>query len=314
VVVAEAAGDDQHRHDNAATVNPLRSSLLALSQNRWLGRRLPNSGAGRRAARRFMPGERLEDAVAAAARLKDEGLATVLTELGEDVTDGGAAERAARSFETALEALAAAGLSAHVSVKPTHLGLLLDPGDAAERASTLAGRAAALKGVVWVDMEASMHVDATLELFERMARSHRNVGLCLQSYLRRTPDDVSRLLPLRPRIRLVKGAYREPAEIAFQTKAEVDRAYEQVAGQLLTGGAEVALATHDLDLLARLDPRPEVQMLYGIRSDQQRRLAAEGRRVRVLISYGSEWFAWYMRRLAERPANVAFALRAMVGR
>jgi proline dehydrogenase len=294
-------------------VNPLRTSLLALSQNHWLGRRLPNSAAGRRAARRFMPGERVEDAVAAAARLKEEGIACVLTELGEDVTDGGAAERATRSYETALEALAAAELEAHVSVKPTHLGLLLDRGDAAERASTLAKRAAKLDGVVWVDMEGSTHVDATLDLFEKMARSHSNVGLCLQSYLRRTPADVSRLLPLRPRIRLVKGAYREPPELAHQAKTEVDAAYQRVAGQLLEGGAEVAFATHDTELLDRLDPKPEVQMLYGIRADQQRRLAAEGRRVRVLISYGSEWFAWYMRRLAERPANVAFALRAMVG-
>jgi len=294
-------------------VNPVRSSLLALSQNDWLGRRLPNSAAGRRAARRFMPGERLEDAVAAAGRLREAGLSTVLTELGEDVTDAGAAERAASSFEAALDALAAAGLEGHVSVKPTHLGLLLDRGDAAERASTLAERAASLGGVVWVDMESSINVDATLELFEGIAKRHRNVGLCLQSYLRRTPGDVERLLPLKPRIRLVKGAYRESPELAFQAKAEVDSAYGKVARMLMDGGAEVALATHDVDLLARLDPGPEVQMLYCIRSDQQRRLAAEGRKVRVLISYGSEWFAWYMRRLAERPANLLFAMRAMVG-
>ncbi|HVD00576.1 MAG TPA: proline dehydrogenase family protein [Candidatus Dormibacteraeota bacterium] len=294
-------------------MNPLRSSLLALSRNHWLGRRLPNSSAGRRAARRFMPGERLEDAVAASAGLGKRGIACVLTELGEDVTDAGAADRAARSYEAALDALAAARLSAQISVKPTHLGLLLDPGDAAERASALAERAATLEGVVWVDMEGSSHVDATLELFESMARRHRNVGLCLQAYLRRTPADADRLLPLRPRIRLVKGAYAEASEIAFQAGGDVDAAYERVAGQLLEGGAEVAFATHDTALLARLDPRAEVQMLYGIRADQQRRLAAEGRRVRVLISYGSEWFAWYMRRLAERPANLLFAMRAMVG-
>jgi proline dehydrogenase len=295
-------------------MNPVRSSLLALSKSHWLGRRLPNSPAGRRAARRFMPGERLEDAVAAAIELKRAGLACVLTELGEDVTVAAAAEQAAGSYQAALEALAAAALSVHVSVKPTHLGLLLDRGDAAERASAVAERAADLGGTVWVDMESSEYVDATLDLFESVAGRHPNVGLCLQAYLRRTPADVDRLLPLRPRIRLVKGAYREPAATAFQGHAEVDAAYERVAARLLEGGAEVAFATHDTGLLDRLDPRPEVQMLYGIRSDQQRRLAAEGRAVRVLISYGSEWFAWYMRRLAERPANLLFAVRAMAGR
>ena len=294
-------------------MNPVRSGLLALSQNHWLGRRLPNSAAGRRAARRFMPGERLEDAVAASLRLKEEGIACVLTELGEDVTDGAAAERAARSYEAALEGLAGAGLEVHVSVKPTHLGLLLDRSDAAERAAGLAEKAAALGGVVWVDMESSAHVDATLDLFEGLARRHPNVGLCLQSYLRRTPGDVNRLLPLKPRIRLVKGAYREPEAVAFQDKPAVDAAYREVAERLLAGGATVGLATHDVELLERLDRQPEVQMLYGIRADQQRRLVAEGRRVRVLISYGSEWFAWYMRRLAERPANLVFAMRALVG-
>jgi len=291
----------------------LRSSLLAMSRNRWLGKRLPNSRAGRRAARKFMPGERLEDAIAAAQRLRADGIAVVLTELGEDITDASDAQRAAQGYEVALEALAAAGLDAHVSVKATHLGLLLDPGDTAERISTLAERAAALKGVVWIDMEASNLVDATLDLYETVRRRHPNVGLCIQAYLRRTPADVERLLPLKPRIRLVKGTYREAPEIAYQSRREVSDAYEQVARQLVAGGAEVGLATQDIDLLNRLDLDCEIQMMYGVRAGDQRKLAAQGRRVRVLISYGSEWFAWYMRRLAERPANVWFALRAAVG-
>ena len=291
----------------------LRSALLGAAGNAWLRKKVPGSAAGRRAARRFMPGERLEDAVAACARLKADGLGCVITELGEDVTSREEADRAARSYERAVDALADAGMDVHVSVKPTHLGLTLDAGDAAERASAIAERAAARGGVVWVDMEASPHVDATLRLFETLRGAHANTGLCLQAYLRRTPADAERLLPLGPRIRLVKGAYREPEAIAYGTKREVDAAYEALARQLVAGGAEVALATHDLDLVRRLDLDCEIQMLYGIRAADQRRLAAEGRRVRVLISYGSEWFAWYTRRLAERPANLLFALRAAVG-
>ena len=290
-----------------------RSTLLGLSHNPWLGKRLPNSSAGRRAARKFMPGERLEDAIQAGKRLQKDRIAVVLTELGEDITDAGDAQRAAQGYEVALDALAAAGLDTHVSVKPTHLGLLLDPGDTAERISALAEKAASLDGMVFIDMEGSNLVDRTLDLYEKVKRQHGNVGLCLQAYLRRTPADVERLLPLEPRIRLVKGTYREPEEIAFQSRHEVSEAYERVARQLVAGGADVRLASQDVDLLRRLDLDCEIQMMYGVRASDQRRLAAEGKRLRVLISYGSEWFAWYMRRLAERPANLWFALRAVVG-
>jgi proline dehydrogenase len=284
-----------------------------MSRNRWLGKKLPNSAAGRRAARKFMPGERLQDAIAAGKRLQADGIAVVLTELGEDITDAADAQRAAQGYETALEALAAAGLDTHVSVKATHLGLLLDPGDTSERISALAEKAAALQGMVWIDMEGSDLVDRTLDLYEGLKRRHPNVGLCLQAYLRRTPADVERLLPLEPHIRLVKGTYREPTEIAYQGHGEVGDAYERVARKLVAGGADVRLASQDVDLLRRMDLDCEIQMMYGVRAGDQRRLAAEGKRVRVLISYGSEWFAWYMRRLAERPANVWFALRAAVG-
>ena len=291
----------------------LRSTLLGLSRNHWLGKRLPNSAAGRRAARKFMPGERLQDAIEAGKRLQKDHIAVVLTELGEDITDAADAQRAAQSYELALDALAEAGLDTHVSVKPTHLGLHLDPGDTAERISALAEKAASLNGMVFVDMEGSNLVDRTLELYETVKRRHPNVGLCLQAYLKRTPADVERLLPLQPRIRLVKGTYREPAEIAFQSRRDVSDAYERVARQLVAGGADVRLASQDVDLLRRLDLDCEIQMMYGVRAADQRRLAAEGKRVRVLISYGSEWFAWYMRRLAERPANLWFAIRAAVG-
>jgi proline dehydrogenase len=292
----------------------LRAGMLALAGNRWLGSRLPRSAAGRRMARRFIPGERLEDAVAAAGRLRSEGLASVLTHLGEDVNSAAGADEAASGYEAALAALAAAGLEAQVSVKPTHLGLGLDTEAALERIDGLARTAAADSGFVWIDMEGSMYTEATVAIYERLRPAHSNVGLCLQAYLKRTPGDVDRLLPLQPAIRLVKGAYREPPTIALTDKKDVDRAYAELAQRLQAGGAKVGLATHDVELLERIGGDAEVQMLYGIRTDQQRRLAASGRRVRVLVSYGSEWFAWYMRRLAERPANLLFALRAVASR
>jgi proline dehydrogenase len=181
--------------------------------------------------------------------------------------------------------------------------------------------------MVWVDMEGSAYVPRTLELFRSLREAGADAGLCLQAYLRRTPADLEALLPLTPRIRLVKGAYREPAEVAFQKKRDLDAAYLDLSRTLLresiAGRAHPAFATHDLELLrliesagAELGLSPgayEVQMLYGVRAADQALLASEGHRVRVLVSYGSEWFAWYMRRLAERPANVAFALRAMLG-
>jgi proline dehydrogenase len=292
----------------------LRAGLLALAGNRWLGGRLPRSAAGRRMARRFIPGEKLEDAVAAADRLRSEGLVSVLTHLGEEVDSAAGADTAASAYEAALAALAAARLEAQVSVKPTHLGLALDAGAAHERIDGLARAAATDSGFVWIDMEGSAYTEATVAIYERLRASHPNVGLCLQAYLKRTPDDVRRLLPLEPSIRLVKGAYREPPSIAWNDNKDVDRAYAELAAQLREGGGRVALATHDVDLLERIGGDSEVQMLYGIRTDQQHRLARSGRRVRVLVSYGSEWFAWYMRRLAERPANLVFALRAVVSR
>ena len=271
-----------------------------------------------------MPGERLEDAVGAAGELAGAGLTCMLTYLGEHVTDAAAAEPAAAEYECALRALGEAGLSPHVSVKPTHLGLDLDPARTLALTGRLARLAGAAGGVLWLDMEESARTDATIELYRRLRREHDSVGLCLQAYLRRTPRDLAALLPLRPRIRLVKGAYREPAALAHQDRRDVDACFLELAVTLVRRGADTALGTHDLALLDRIerlaggldvDRRAyEVQMLYGIHAGEQRRLAAEGHRMRVLIAYGSEWFAWYVRRLAERPANLLFVLGAAAGR
>jgi proline dehydrogenase len=295
----------------------LRSALLKISGNGWLAERLPHSALGRRVSARFIPGETIDDAVAAARGLSGQGLHTVLSHLGEEVHSSEAADSACAAYEAALGALAAAKLEVQVSVKPTHLGLALDEGHAIARTDRLLEAAASLNGFVWIDMEGSAYTEATVRMYERLRAAHPNAGLCLQAYLHRTPADIERLLPLGPAIRLVKGAYSEPPTIALTRKADVDEAYFELARRLIAAradGASVALASHDVRLIERIGGDCEVQMLYGIRPDEQRRLAAAGRPVRVLISYGSEWFAWYMRRLAERPANLLFAIRATISR
>ncbi len=310
-------------------MNPMRTALLWGSRNEWLGRSLPRLAFTRRAVRRFMPGETLAEALGAARGLHEGGVGAVFTQLGENVASEEDARAVERHYDVVFDAIGDAGLDAEVSVKPTQLGMDVRPGLAEDAALRLAQRSAALNRVLWVDMEGSAYTDRTIELYRALREATPWVGLCLQANMRRTPSDLESLLPLRPHIRLVKGAYLEPAEIAFTRKAEVDGAYEVLATRLLehvvaTGAGErFAVATHDLPLAHRIHDAAknrgvldacELQMLYGIMADSQRRLAETGVRVRVLISYGDAWFAWYMRRLAERPANVAFALKAIVGR
>ena len=305
----------------------MRRVLLWLAGNSWLRVNLPRFGFAKRAARRFMPGEALDDALTAARAFGGEGIGTILTRLGEDVTSAEEADAVAAHYEQVIERLAADGIDGYVSFKLTQLGLEQDPERAYERASRLAQRAAAHGSIVVIDMESSRLVDATLALYERLLAEHPGSGICLQAYLRRTPADLQRLLPLRPFVRLVKGAYREPEDIAYQSGREIDANYVVIATTMLQamaagGGGGLGLGTHDIPLIELIESQAravgldawafEVEMLYGIRMDQQRRLAREGYRVRDLISYGEAWYPWYMRRLAERPANVAFALRQLV--
>jgi proline dehydrogenase len=218
-------------------------------------------------------------------------------------------------------------MDAEISVKPTQLGLDLDR-EAAERLlGGLADHAAQRNGLLWLDMEGSAYTDATIDLYRSLKEKHPNVGICLQAYLRRTPADVHALLPLKPAIRLVKGAYDEPASIAFRRKEEVDAAFQSLCVLMLPSAAKgdlrLGMGTHDTKLIDRISAHAkgmavakdafEVEMLYGIRLKEQLRLASEGYRVLALIAYGEAWYAWYMRRLAERPANVLFALRQMIG-
>ena len=273
-----------------------------------------------------MPGETLDDALEAAGAFAKQDLGTVLTELGEQVTYRADAAEVRDHYLAVLEKIQRRKLPAHVSVKLTHLGIDASREGCIQDVLKLAARAEQARSFLWIDMEESRYVDATLEVYRRAKTEWPNVGVCLQAYLRRTTKDLESLLSLSPAIRLVKGAYNEPAEIAFPRKGDVDENYRQLASKLLAEAgrqrAKPVFGTHDLGLVEtirksaaaqRVDPTSyEFHMLYGIRADKQRALAGMGARVRVLISYGSAWFAWYMRRLAERPANVWFVVRNLV--
>lgn len=302
----------------------LRSLLLQASESRFLAEHVPDLPFVRRSVRRFMPGEKLEDALRAAEALATEEIPTVLTLLGEAVTNPEEASGVAAHYDGVFETVMDRRLPAQVSVKPTHLGLDLDPAATRDRLVGLARKAAATASYLWVDMEQSRYVDPTLQAYRAAREAVAPVGVCLQANLRRTPDDLEALLPLRPSIRLVKGAYREPPALAWQRPREIDTAFLRLAERLLEAlradqVGQVGIATHDPTLVAAVAARAEaldlprnrweVQMLYGIRTDGVRSLKAQRQPVRVLISYGDAWFKWYVRRLAERPANLLLLTR-----
>lgn len=301
----------------------MRSLLLAASQNRWLRERASRYRFVRRSVSRFLPGEQLDDALAAAAALKSRKIGSVFTQLGENVAARSEAAQVAEHYLGVIERNQAQGLGTEVSVKLTQLGLDIAPDVCYGNLKRILERERK-EATVWIDMEASQYVDVTLDLYRRARAAFPNAGICLQSYLRRTRDDLEKLLPLRPSVRLVKGAYKEPPEIAFPRKRDVDENYFRLAQTLLRAQARgqiarAAFGTHDLALIRRIAefaareglPKSafEVQMLYGIQRAEQARLAEEGYRSLVLVSYGSYWYAWFLRRLAERPANVWFLLR-----
>lgn len=304
----------------------MRSILLWAARNRWLKERLPRLRFMRRAVRRFMPGETLDDALAAAAPLQAAGIRTMYTRLGENLEDLAAADEVAEHYLQAIDRIVAAGITGEISVKPTQLGLDLDPDACLAHLVRIAAHAAAAGSYLWIDMEGSDYVESTISLYERLRATQPRTGICLQAYLRRTAADIERLRPLDPAIRLVKGAYAEKASIAFKDRRSVDASFLGLALRFLLDSRErpirLGLATHDVTLIEQIAEQAgvagigrdvfEVQMLYGIRTDQQFRLASAGYRVESLIAYGEHWYPWYMRRLAERPANVWFALRQML--
>jgi proline dehydrogenase len=303
----------------------LRNALLWASTNPTLAEKLPRYGFVKKATKRFMPGEERADALAAARTLAAEGLATTVTLLGENLTTLDEADDVVAHYEGSLAEIGRVGLDTEISVKPTQLGLDFGTEEAKRRLERLAR---ATDSLVWVDMEGSKYVDATLEIFRAVKAEVGNVGLCLQAYLHRTQADLEALMPLEPAIRLVKGAYNEPASVAFPKKAEVDRNFVVLGQTLLrarkNGSAgRPVFGTHDPRMIGEANriayelglakDRYEFGMLFGIQRAEQLRLTRGGHQVRVLVSYGSAWFPWYMRRLAERPANLWFVAKQILG-
>jgi proline dehydrogenase len=302
-----------------------RNALLWISENRKLRQTLPRYQFIRRAVSRFMPGEELVDAMQAAEQLKVKNINTILTRLGENVSDATETKEVTEHYLAALPQIQQRHLDAYISIKPTQLGLDFDEALCLENLTAIVERAQALKNWVWIDMEQSGYVDRTLALYKKIKQNYPQVGLCVQAYLYRTAKDLEDLLPFSPAIRLVKGAYKEPANIAYPKKTDVDANFFALAQRLLANikkhGVTLGVATHDTVLIQKIQQEAtnqglaktdyEFQLLYGIQSEEQLRLANAGYRMRVLISYGSYWFPWYVRRLAERPANVWFVLKNM---
>ena len=306
-----------------------RKALLAMSTNAWLRERATKTAFVQRSVSAFMPGEKLEDAMAAAAAQQAKGVATIFTRLGENVTRADEADEVARHYLDVLDRVRPAGLRAQISVKPTQLGLDLDRDLCFQHLRALVERAERRDNFVWIDMESSPYVDPTLDLFKRVRALSPRVGIALQAYLYRTAKDVEELLPLGAAIRLVKGAYLEPANVAFPKKSDVDANFYALGCRTMSADAQrmgtlLHIATHDPVLAERLGAfidqnrvpasAYEYAMLYGIQRPLQDRLVRGGRPLRVLIAYGEYWFPWYMRRLAERPANVWFVVKNVFAR
>ena len=305
-----------------------RKAFLAASRNKWLAEKFMRRPFARRAVRKFMPGEELSDALTAAKALSQERIGTIVTRLGESLTGESQADAVRDHYLGAFDDIQRGGLPTVVSVKPTQLGLDHSMDACRAHLDVLARKAVAVNSQLWIDMEDSSYVDRTLALYRELKVKYAPIGIAIQAYLRRTPQDIENLLDVNPIIRLVKGAYLEPPHVAFPAKRDVDLAYASLGERLLDasreGRSQPIFGTHDMTIVRHLVGRAaalklskqqfEIHMLYGIRASDQRALAGDGHTVRCLISYGSQWFPWYMRRLAERPANVWFVMRTALSR
>jgi proline dehydrogenase len=296
-----------------------RAFFLWASRRRsleWLSTAIPFT---RSMVRRFVAGDRLADALAVLERLQEQGMRWTVDVLGESVSSTEGAEAAANRYIETLDALGERGLEANVSLKLTQMGLEVDVGFCRQNVARVVARAREVGAFVRIDMEDHTKTETTLEICRSLHAGYPEVGAVIQSYLRRSAADVERLIEEQIRVRLCKGAYDEPQTVAFATKAEVDESYVQLMERLLADGRYPAIATHDQRLIERaidfvqthgIGPeRFEFQMLYGVRRDLQEWLVGLGYTVRVYVPYGSEWYPYFMRRLAERPANVLFIVR-----
>ncbi len=295
----------------------LRSFFISLSRNKGFRQFSERSSAGKKLSSRFVAGMTVEEALQAANRVNDEGIAVSLDSLGESVSSEAQAQASADIYHQVIEEIKHRGLNANVSVKLSQMGMEFDPKLAEAIVAGMVAHAEDANTFVRIDMEGSEYTEATIAMTDRLhARWPGRVGTVLQAYLYRTPDDAKRLVEQGIRIRLCKGAYKEPATIAFSRKADVDQNYCDLMVYLATSDVFCGLATHDETIITLMcqiaeaknidKQRFEFQMLYGVRRDLQRKLAAEGYGVRVYIPFGPEWYPYFMRRLAERPANVLF--------
>jgi|KBSSwiStaDraftv2_1062776.scaffolds.fasta_scaffold80611_2 proline dehydrogenase len=300
----------------------LREGILWLAGQSWVTRPIARTGMTLGFARRFIAGETLDDALRAASELNAKGMKVVLNQLGENVHERAEAEASCATYVRILNEIRRAGIDGLVTIKPTQLGLEFAPDLCLSLACRIADEAERLGNFVEMDMEHSTVCEATVRLFEQVRAKHANVGLAVQSYLRRTASDLERLKPMHPKIRLVKGAYQEPADVAFPEKPKVDESYRELMRTLFEDGFMPAIATHDESLLAEakslakrrgLAPSAwEVQMLLGVRRDLQEALVREGVTMRVYVTFGTQWVPYFMRRLAERPANVGFVVKSLL--
>lgn len=301
----------------------LRRLLHLLSEREGVRDVLLRLPFSRRTAYRFVAGESMVDALDAARELNDDGFRVTLDHLGESVSDRQEARRATREYVRSLDAIHGSPARATISLKLTQLGLDIDTGFCEENLRRILSRAREVDSFVRIDMEGSDYTQRTLDVFHSVFAEFDNVGAVIQSYLRRSEQDVLELVECGAPVRLCKGAYREPPEVAFQDRERVDANYVRLMKLLLEGGAPTAIATHDERMIRSTlefarergvaDEAWELQMLYGVRREYQRELVDRGHAMRIYVPYGSEWYPYLMRRMAERPANLWFAVRAMLG-